>query len=444
MAGSGLHPVANVAQRLLRRRAAIAVVGLGYVGLPLACCLAKHFAVIGFDIDQRKINLLNKGRDPLGEVGDEAIAESGIRFTAEPLDLGDANVAILTLPTPVDDAKRPDFTPLLAGAETIAKFTRKRPLVVIVESTVYPGATEEIVVPCLEKAGHLRLGKDLFVGYSPERINPGDTQHTINRVVKVVSGCDAGTLELVAGIYGACIETVHRAESIRVAEAAKVIENVQRDLNIALMNELAMLFHRLDIDTGDVLKAARTKWNFLDFRPGLVGGHCIGVDPWYLTHKAQSVGFHDEVILAGRRTNDGMGAFVAGECVRLLARCGRQVPGAKVLILGATFKEDVADVRNSRVADIVAELRTYGVEPLICDPVADPDLVRAAIGLDPVPMHPLPRCDGVIAAVAHQAIRKLDPHAIAVATGLPAPLLDVKSIFDRHAVAEAGLTLWRL
>jgi len=316
---------------------------------------------------------------------------------------------------------------------------------VVYESTVYPGATEEVCIPELERASGKVAGRDFFYGYSPERINPGDRTHTIDKVVKVVSGCDAETLEVVAGVYGAVITAgVHRAASVKVAEAAKVIENTQRDLNIALVNELALIFHRLGIDTLDVLAAAGTKWNFLPFRPGLVGGHCIGVDPYYLTHKAEEAGYHPQVILAGRRINDGMGAWVAQECVRLLILQGTQVKGARVLVLGLTFKEDVPDVRNTKVVDIISELRRFGAEPIVVDPVADAGEAEHEYGLKLAPLVPLPKADAIIAAVSHQAFKALTPAALATACAPGAPFLDVKSAFDRGGLKAAGFTVWRL
>ncbi len=434
----------DVLNDLRSRQGELAVVGLGYVGLPLACCLAKRFRVVGFDINRDKITRLRAGHDPIGEVGDAGIAASGIAFTDAPEDLRRCRFFIIAVPTPVDTAKRPDFTPLVQASKLVGAHMPAGS-VVVYESTVYPGATEEVCVPILAATSGLAPGAGFTYGYSPERINPGDREHTIERITKVVSGSDAATLGCVAGVYGDAIQAgVFRAVSVQVAEAAKVIENTQRDLNIALMNELALIFHRIGIDTNDVLAAARSKWNFLPFTPGLVGGHCIGVDPYYLTHKAQEQGYHPEVILAGRRINDGMGVFVAQECVRLLARRGRPILGSRVLVLGLTFKEDCPDVRNTKVVDIIAELRRFGCEPVVVDPVADAAEAAHEYGLKLVPGAPLPMAEAVILAVAHKQFRCLTPAQLAAALPPGAPVLDVKAIVDREAAAVAGLELWRL
>jgi UDP-N-acetyl-D-glucosamine/UDP-N-acetyl-D-galactosamine dehydrogenase len=435
---------ADLLRRLLARELPIAVIGLGYVGLPLAVCLAKRFAVIGFDIATDKVARLVQGNDLTREVDAEAIRASGITFTSDPARLREAAFVIVAVPTPVDAAKRPDMSPLI-GASTAVGCNLRPGAVVVFESTVYPGATEEVCIPLIARESGLMAGRDFTFGYSPERINPGDKEHTIERIRKVVSGSNAATLDLIAGVYGAVISAgVFRAASVKVAEAAKVIEKTQRDLNIALVNELALIFHRLGIDTLDVLEAAGTKWNFLPFRPGLVGGHCIGVDPYYLTHKATEVGYHPEVILAGRRINDGMGFWIAQECVRLLIAAGRPVKGARVLVLGLTFKEDVPDVRNTRVIDIIAELRRFGAEPVVCDPVADPAEAQHEYGITLHPLDPLPRAEAVIIAVAHRQIRALTPTALAAAIGVGAPCLDLKGVCDRQALADAGLVAWRL
>jgi UDP-N-acetyl-D-galactosamine dehydrogenase len=429
---------------LLARRAPVAVVGLGYVGLPLAVCLARALRVIGYDRDAAKVARLVAGDDPTRSVAAGDLAASGIAFTADPAGLRAAGVIIVAVPTPVDEARRPDLAPLRTASATVGAHLA-RGAVVVFESTVYPGATREICVPELERASGLALGAGFTVGYSPERINPGDREHTVERIVKVVSASDEATLEVVAGVYGAAIPAgVHRCARIEVAEAAKVIENTQRDLNIALMNELALIFHRLGLDTLEVLAAAGTKWNFLPFRPGLVGGHCIGVDPYYLTHKAQAVGYEPEVILAGRRINDGMGRWIAQECVRLLARQGRPVPGAAVLVLGLTFKEDVGDVRNSRVTDLIAELRRCGAAPRVRDPVADPAQVLAEHGIALAAADDDTPLAAVIVAVAHRAFRALDLARLAARCGAGAPFLDVKGLFDPAAVTAAGFLHWRL
>jgi len=429
---------------LLARRLPIAIIGLGYVGLPLAVCLAKQFCVIGFDINVAKVARLREGHDDTREVDSSVLRASGIELTSDPTRLREAAVIIVAVPTPIDVVKRPDFTPLIGASTTVGRNLRPG-TVVVFESTVYPGATEEVCIPLIERESGLTAGTGFTYGYSPERINPGDKERTIDKIRKVVSGSDAATLDLVAGLYGAAIPAgVFRAASVRVAEAAKVIENTQRDLNIALINELALIFHRLGIDTLDVLEAAGTKWNFLPFRPGLVGGHCIGVDPYYLTHKAAEVGYHPEVILAGRRINDSMGLWVAQECVRLLIDAGRAVKGARVLVLGLTFKEDVPDVRNTRVIDVINELRRFGADPVVCDPVADAAAAKHEYGIDLQPLEPLPRAEAVIIAVAHRQIRALSPAALVAAVGPGAPCLDLKAVFDRQMLAQAGMQVWRL
>jgi UDP-N-acetyl-D-galactosamine dehydrogenase len=364
-------------------------------------------------------------------------------FSNQAADLSDVRFYIIAVPTPVDTAKRPDFTPLI-GASTLVGRQLAKGSVVVYESTVYPGATEEICVPVLERESGLRAGVDFSFGYSPERINPGDKEHTVDKICKVVSGSDAVTCDVVAAVYGAAITAgVYRAASVKVAEAAKVIENTQRDLNIALMNELALIFHRLDIDTQDVLAAAGTKWNFLPFKPGLVGGHCIGVDPYYLTHKAEEVGYHPQVILAGRRINDGMGAFIAQECVRLLAHQGKPIKGARVLVLGLTFKEDCPDVRNTKVVDILAELVRFGCLPLVMDPVADKKEALCEYGIELISADSLPPCSAIIVAVAHRQFKELKPKELNAACP-GGPILDVKAVFDRAALAASGLEFWRL
>ena len=429
---------------LSSRHRAVSILGLGYVGLPLAVCLAKHFRVIGYDLNQAKITALQAGRDPVGESGNAAIAASGIQFTSDPALLAEASFHIVCVPTPVNEANRPDFAPLIGSSTCVGKHLTPNSIVVY-ESTVYPGATEEVCIPIIEKVSGKKAGVDFTFGYSPERINPGDHEHTIERIKKVVSGSDAATLEVVAFVYGTAITAgIHKATSVRVAEAAKVIENTQRDLNIALMNELALIFHRLGIDTLEVLEAAGTKWNFLPFRPGLVGGHCIGVDPYYLTAKAEETGYHPQVILAGRRINDSMGAWIAQECVRLMILAGRPVKDAPVLVLGFTFKENCADVRNSKVADIVSELQRFGAKPVVVDPVADAHDAQSEYGVTVHALSPLPSCQAVIAAVAHKEFKTIDLNALAKTTGQGAPFLDVKGTFDRTKLAQHGFTVWRL
>ncbi|HSN44678.1 MAG TPA: Vi polysaccharide biosynthesis UDP-N-acetylglucosamine C-6 dehydrogenase TviB, partial [Propionibacteriaceae bacterium] len=388
--------------------ARIAVVGLGYVGLPLAVEFGKQFDVVGFDINEQRIEQLRGGNDRTLEVSDGELAETTrLSFTTDPQGIADCTVFIVTTPTPIDQHKRPDLSPVLSATRTIAAVLKPGD-VVVYESTVYPGATEEDCVPVLEELSGLTLNEDFFVGYSPERINPGDKEHRVSTIVKITSGSTPEAADFVDALYR-CIVTVgtHRAPSIRVAEAAKVIENTQRDVNIALINELAILFNKLGIDTEDVLLAAGTKWNFLPFRPGLVGGHCIGVDPYYLTHKAQSVGYHPEIILAGRRLNVSMGAYVASQLVKAMTKKGIALKGARVLIMGLTFKENTPDLRNTRVVDIIAELKDYGIVVDVHDPWADPDEAREHYGLDLVAVPDAGVYDGMVLAVAHRQFTEL-------------------------------------
>lgn len=423
----------------------VAIVGLGYVGLPLAVAFGRHFRTIGYDLAQTKVASYRAGVDPNRQLsGDELRSATHLEYTADPKQLSEADRIIVAVPTPVDSAHQPDFGPLRGASETVGKHMR-RGAVVVFESTVYPGATEEICVPILEQCSGLQWKRDFHVGYSPERINPGDAAHTLTTIVKVVAGDDADTLEKVAALYGAVVGAgIHRASSIRVAEAAKVIENTQRDLNIALMNELAVIFERLGLDTLEVLQAAGTKWNFLPFRPGLVGGHCIGVDPYYLTYKAERVGYHPQVILAGRRINDGMGAYVAGQITELLARAGRAVHGAKVNVLGLTFKENCPDLRNSKVADVVTELQRLGCEVFVHDPLADADEAQREYGIRLLSWNELPRADALALCVVHEALAShpLEDYVAKVVPG--GGIADVKSALDRRALEEAGLHVWRL
>ena len=423
----------------------IAVVGLGYVGLPLAVEFGKRYRTIGFDLSTAKVEAYRKFNDPTGEVPPEELrAAKGLVPTTDPAALREADFVVVAVPTPVDDAHQPDFSPLLGASEAVGR-NLKRGAIVVFESTVYPGATEEICVPVIERHANMTWKRDFFVGYSPERINPGDREHTLTRITKVVSGDTPETLERVAEIYGSVISAgVFKASSIKVAEAAKVIENTQRDLNIALMNELALIFHKIGIDTLEVLEAAGTKWNFLPFRPGLVGGHCIGVDPYYLTHKADKLGYHPQVILAGRRINDGMGKYIAEQTVKHLIQAGRPVKGADVAVLGLTFKENVPDLRNSRVIDVVSELESYGIRVHVHDPVADPQAAVHEYGVALTGWDDLPRADAIVAAVAHNELRarSLDEVcAKVVANGL---YVDVKSQADAGALRARGVTVWRL
>ena len=423
----------------------VAVVGLGYVGLPLAIEFGKYFDTVGFDVSKAKVARLQQHNDVTGEVerGDFDLATK-LKITDDPKEIGKADMVVVAVPTPIDSARLPDFTPLVSASKIVGA-NMKKGATVIYESTVYPGATEDVCIPVLEENSGMKWKTDFNVGYSPERINPGDKQHRLPTIVKVVSGDNPETLEKLAKLYETVITAgVHRASSIKVAEAAKVIENTQRDLNIALMNELAIVFERLGIDTLEVLKAAGSKWNFLPFRPGLVGGHCIGVDPYYLTHKAQMVGYHPEVILAGRRINDGMGQFIAEQTVKMLARQGLHTAGQTVIVLGLTFKEDVPDLRNSKVIDVVRELEAYGINVLIHDPIADKEEAHEEYGVDLVDWDKLPKANAIVAAVSHQAYQQ---------QGLPVLLdklvdkgvfIDVKSAWDPAEIRKAGKAVWRL
>ena len=423
----------------------IAVIGLGYVGLPLVIEFGKQTRTIGFDISLPKVESCKRGVDPSRELPDaEMRAAIHAEYTADPKLLAEADIIIIAVPTPVDESRRPDFTPLVGASQTVGQHMKKGAIVVY-ESTVYPGATEEICVPILEKTSGMKWKQDFFVGYSPERINPGDREHTLTRVVKVVAGDTPETLEKVAALYEKIVKPgVHRTSSIKAAEACKVIENTQRDLNIALMNELAIIFDKIGIDTLEVLEAAGTKWNFLNFRPGLVGGHCIGVDPYYLTHKAETLGYHPQVILAGRRINDGMGKFIAEQTVKHIIKGGGQVKHARVNILGLTFKENCADIRNTKVIDIVHELESYGVEVFLHDPVADPDEAKHEYGVTLMSWEELPQADAIILAVAHNEYAQMD-HKKLLAKAIPGgSFIDVKSKFNQSLLEADGFRVWRL
>ena len=423
----------------------VAVVGLGYVGLPLAVEFGKIHATIGFDLNAEKIRSYQVFVDPTGEVATQEFQlATKLQATTDPIALAAADFLIIAVPTPIDNAHLPDFSPLVSASQIVGQHMKKG-AIVIYESTVYPGATEEICIPVLEQHSGMKWKKDFHVGYSPERINPGDKEHTLTRIVKVVSGDDAATLEAVAKLYSSVIKAgVHRASSIAVAEAAKVIENTQRDLNIALMNELALIFNKLGIDTLEVLQAAGTKWNFLPFRPGLVGGHCIGVDPYYLTHKAEMIGYHPEVILAGRRINDNMGKFIAEQTVKQMIAAGSSIKGAKVNVLGLTFKENVPDLRNSRVIDVINELESYGIHVFVHDPVCQPDDAKHEYDVDLVSWEQLPVADATIAAVAHHQFLSMSASALATKITRNGCFIDVKSQFDQTALRAAGLCVWRL
>ena len=424
----------------------IALIGLGYVGLPLAVEFGKHRPVIGFDINQARVTELQGGQDHTLECSPEQLkAAQHLRFSSQLDDLRDCGIFIVTVPTPVDDAHRPDLTPLVKASQTVGSVLKKGD-VVIYESTVFPGATEEVCVPELEKASGLKFNQDFFCGYSPERINPGDKVNTLTTIKKITSGSTPEVAQAVDALYRQIISAgTHQASSIKVAEAAKVIENTQRDLNIALVNELSVIFARLGIDTLDVLEAAGSKWNFLPFRPGMVGGHCIGVDPYYLTHKAEQVGYHPQVILAGRRINDNMGRYVARNTIKRMLQAGMDVPRCRIGVLGITFKENCPDIRNSKVIDVVRELQAWGAEVIVADTWADPAEVQheysiplGAIDQD----HPV---DALIVAVGHNEYRALSPTQLKTLTRGNSPVLaDVKSLYDRHALIAAGFNVFRL
>ncbi len=422
----------------------ISVIGLGYVGLPVAVTFGKVHRTIGFDINPVRIAELKAGHDRTGEVTADELQAADILFTDRLEQLSLADFHIVAVPTPVDEANKPDLTLMFRASETAGK-ALKRGDIVVYESTVYPGVTEDECVPILERASGLTCGRDFTVGYSPERINPGDKEHTFTKIKKVVSGQDAATLEVVAAVYGSVVTAgVHKAPSIKVAEAAKVIENTQRDLNIALMNELALLFDRLGLDTNEVLEAAGTKWNFLKFKPGLVGGHCIGVDPYYLTHKAEKIGYIPQVILSGRRINDGMGRFIAQKTVKEMIHAGHSVLGDRVTVLGLTFKEDCPDLRNSKVIDIIRELEEYGCVVQVTDPQADAAEAMHEYGLQLCPFEQLQPAAVIIIAVAHRPYHRLtaeDLHRLSHGTPL---VVDVKGILDRFAIQQAGVRCWRL
>ena len=423
----------------------IAIIGLGYVGLPLAVEFGKKFKTVGFDLSAEKVAAYGRHVDPTGEVsGDDLRAAVHLTCSTDPAIIKEADFIIVAVPTPVDEAHQPDFTPLVKSSESVGR-NLKRGAIVVYESTVYPGATEEVCIPILEKQSGLKWKTDFFVGYSPERINPGDKERTVTKITKVVSGDTPETLAKVAEVYGSVITAgVYPASSIKVAEAAKVIENTQRDLNIALMNELAVIFHRIGIDTLEVLKAAGTKWNFLPFRPGLVGGHCIGVDPYYLTHKAEMLGYTPQVILAGRRINDGMGKYIAEQTVKQMIACGSSIKGARVNVLGLTFKENCPDLRNSKVIDIIAELKTYGIEVFVHDPEGDAAEAMHEYGVKLTAWKDLPQADAIVAAVAHKEYLALSVPDIAAKVVPGGGFVDVKASFDQAALGGSGLKVWRL
>lgn len=436
---------ADLYERIINREEKLSLVGLGYVGMPIAVAFAKKIDVIGYDLNASKIELYKKGMDPTKEVGDEIISKTTVEFTADETKLREAKFHIVAVPTPVNDDRTPDLSPVEGASEILGR-NLIRGSVIVFESTVYPGVTEDVCVPILERESGLKCGVDFKIGYSPERINPGDKVHRLETITKIVSGMDEETLDVVSKVYELVVEAgVHRAESIKVAEAAKVIENSQRDINIAFMNELSIIFNKMGIDTQSVLKAAGTKWNFLNFYPGLVGGHCIGVDPYYLTYKAEMLGYHSQVILSGRRINDDMGKYVAENVAKKLIAADKAVRNAKVAILGFTFKENCPDTRNSKIIDIVYELREYGIEPVIADPTADASEAKRLYGIDFVAMSTIRGMDAVVLAVAHTEFKNMKMRDIDRLYGEGKKvLIDVKGLLDRRQFEDAGYSYWRL
>lgn len=435
-------------EKILNKEEKISLIGLGYVGMPIAVAFAEKVNVIGFDLNKTKIDLYKSGIDPTKEVGNEAIKNSSVDFTSDPIRLREAKFHIVAVPTPVRDDKTPDLTPV-EGASRILGQNLIKGSVVVFESTVFPGVTEDICVPILEQESGLKCGVDFKVGYSPERINPGDKVHTLETIVKIVSGMDEETLDVVAKVYELVVEAgVYRADSIKVAEAAKVIENSQRDINIAFMNELSIIFNKMGIDTKSVLAAAGTKWNFLKFFPGLVGGHCIGVDPYYLTYKAEQIGYHSQVILAGRRINDDMGKYVAENTVKHLIKIDVPVKSAKVAILGFTFKEDCPDIRNSKVIDIVNELGEYGIIPVICDPIADSDEAKHEYDISFVDMKAIRDMDAIIIAVSHKEFMNMNiidfNKLFKNMDNNKKVLIDIKGVLNKKEIESLGYNYWRL
>lgn len=436
----------NLYKEIINNEEAVSLIGLGYVGMPIAVEFAKRgIKVIGFDLNATKIETYKSGVDPTNEVGDEEIKNSTVEFTSNEKDLKRAKFHIVAVPTPVNDDHTPDLSPV-EGASRILGRNLTKGCIVVFESTVYPGVTEDVCVPILEKESGLKCGEDFKIGYSPERINPGDKVHRLNTITKIVSGMDEETLDTIAKVYEIVVDAgVHRAESIKVAEAAKVIENSQRDINIAFMNELSIIFNKMGIDTQAVLKAAGTKWNFLKFYPGLVGGHCIGVDPYYLTYKAEELGYHSQIILSGRRINDDMGKYVAENVVKNLIKADKTVRGAKVAILGFTFKENCPDTRNTKIIDIVKELWEYGIEPVITDPTADATEAKRLYNVEFVALESIKDMDAVVLAVAHEAFAGLTMEKMNQFFGAGKKvLLDLKGLLNRNEYEQAGYSYWRL
>lgn len=432
-------------EKLINHEEKLSLIGLGYVGMPIAVAFAKKTDVIGFDVNASKIDLYRKGIDPTKEVGDKAICESSVNFTADETELRNAKFHIVAVPTPVNDDHTPDLTPV-EGASRILGRNLTKGSIVVFESTVYPGVTEDVCVPILEEESGLKCGIDFKIGYSPERINPGDKLHRLENIKKVVSGMDEETLDVVAKVYELVVEAgVHRAESIKVAEAAKVIENSQRDINIAFMNELSIIFNKMGIDTKAVLDAAGTKWNFLKFYPGLVGGHCIGVDPYYLTYKAEMLGYHSQIIISGRRINDDMGKYVAENVIKNLIAADKAVKNARIAILGFTFKENCPDTRNTKIIDIVRELQEYGITPVISDPQADAGEAERLYGIKFIELSKIKDMDAVVLAVAHEEFRSLSMNDIDLfyRDGKKV-LVDLKGLLSRREYEKAGYSYWRL
>ncbi len=432
-------------RELIEGKEKLAVIGLGYVGMPLAVAFAKKVNVIGYDLNSQKIALYKEGKDPTNEVGDEAVKNTTVEFTTDEEKLKEAKFFIVAVPTPVNDDHTPYLGPVQGASEIVGRNLTPGSIIVY-ESTVYPGVTEEVCVPILEQFSGLKCGKDFKVGYSPERINPGDKVHRLETITKIVSGMDEESLDTIAKVYELVIDAgVYRAESIKVAEAAKVIENSQRDINIAFMNELSIMFNRMGIDTQAVLKAAGTKWNFLKFTPGLVGGHCIGVDPYYLAYRAEMLGYHSQIISAGRRINDDMGRYVARNVVKKLIEADKTVKNARVAVLGVTFKENCPDTRNSKVIDIVRELEEYGIKPLVVDPEADAEEAKRLYGLGLSRMEDLRGMDAVVIAVAHDAFKTLSTESLESLYGTgKRVLVDVKAILDKDEMIQKGYVYWRL
>ena len=435
----------NLYEKILNRQEKISLVGLGYVGMPIAVAFARKIDVVGFDLNSKKIDLYKSGVDPTNEVGNDVIKNTTVEFTADETKLRDAKFHIVAVPTPVNDDHTPDLTPVEGASEIVGRNLTKGSIVVY-ESTVYPGVTEDVCVPILERESGLKCGVDFKVGYSPERINPGDKVHRLETITKIVSGMDEESLDIIAKVYELVVEAgVHRAESIKVAEAAKVIENSQRDINIAFMNELSIIFNKMGIDTQSVLKAAGTKWNFLNFYPGLVGGHCIGVDPYYLTYKAEMLGYHSQIILSGRRINDDMGKYVAENVVKKLIAADKPVRNAKVAILGFTFKENCPDTRNTKIIDIVNELKEYGITPVIADPQADADEAKRLYGIEFVHVDDIKDMDAVVLAVAHECFKSMSMTEIDNLYGEGKKIMiDIKGLLNRKEYEAADYSYWRL